>query len=97
MVKTSKGFRKRTRKKLRKRPRDRGLPPVTHYFTEFEAGEKAAIVIDPSVHRGQPHPRYHGVTGTVEGRQGRAYVVRVQKGGVKKRVLATPEHLRKLE
>ncbi|MFQ5552651.1 MAG: 50S ribosomal protein L21e [Thermoplasmata archaeon] len=96
MVKASKGPRRRTRKKFRKRPRDRGLPPVTHFFTPFAPGEKAAIVIDPSVHKGQPNKRYHGLTGTVEERRGRAYVVAVRQGGLIKRVIATPEHLRKL-
>ncbi len=69
---------------------------MTHFFTPFEVGEKAAIVIDPSVHKGQPNRRYHGLTGTVEERRGRAYVVAVRQGGLIKRVIATPEHLRKL-
>ncbi len=69
---------------------------MTHFFTSFVAGEKAAIVIDPSVHKGQPNRRYHGLTGTVEGRRGRAYIVAVRQGGLIKRIIATPEHLRKL-
>ncbi|MCJ2530874.1 MAG: 50S ribosomal protein L21e [Candidatus Thermoplasmatota archaeon] len=96
MVKASKGPRRRTRQKFRKRPRDRGPPPVTHFFTPFVPGEKAAIVIDPSIHKGQPNKRYHGLTGTVEERRGRAYVVAVRQGGLIKRVIATPEHLRKV-
>lgn len=97
MVKASKGPREKTRRKLSKRPRDRGLPPLTRFFQAFEPGEKAAIVIDPSLHKGQPDKRFHGYTGTVEGRRGRAYVVAVRQGGIVKRVIATPEHLRKLE
>ncbi len=97
MVRASKGTRRRTRQKFRKRPRDRGLPPVTHFFTSFEAGERAAIVIDPSVHKGQPDKRYHGLTGTIVDKRGRAYVVAIKRGGLTKWVIAAPEHLRKLE
>lgn len=97
MVKASKGPREGTRLKFRKRPRDRGHPPLTRFFQEFEPGDRAAIVIEPSVHKGQPDKRFHGTTGIVEGRQGRAYVVAVRMGGVVKRALATPAHLRKVE
>ncbi|MFQ5837327.1 MAG: 50S ribosomal protein L21e [Thermoplasmata archaeon] len=97
MVKASKGSREKTRKKFRKRPRDRGLPPVTHFFASFEPGEKAAILIDPSVHKGQPNKRFHGFTGTIVGKRGRAYLVAVRQGGLTKEVIAAPEHLRKVE
>lgn len=96
-MKASKGPRRRTRQKLRKRPRDRGPPPVTRSFLHLEPGEKAAIVIDPSVPKGQPDTRFHGLTGTVVERRGRAYVVAVRQGGLTKQVIATPEHLRKVE
>ncbi len=97
MVRASKGTRKRTRQKLRKRPRDRGLPPVTHFFTNFEPGEKAAIVIDPSVHKGQPNSRYHGLTGTVLERRGQAYVLAIRQGSLTRKVIAAPVHLRKVQ
>jgi large subunit ribosomal protein L21e len=94
-MKTSKGIRKRSRNVLRKSPRQRGMPPITHSFIEFEEGEKAAIVIDPSVHGGQPHVRFQGLTGTVIGRQGRAYVLNVSDGESQKRLIVGPEHLKK--
>lgn len=97
MVKASKGPRGKTRQKLRKSPRERGLPPVTHFFRTFEPGDKAAIVIDPSVHKGQPDKRFHGYTGTIVEKKGRAYIVAVKQGGIVKKVIATPEHLKKVE
>lgn len=95
MVRTSKGLRKRTRQKFRKRARERGLSPITRSFVEYKEGEKANIVIDPSIQKGQPHSRFHGQTGTVIGNQGRAYVLEVKMGKKIKRVLVNPEHLRK--
>jgi large subunit ribosomal protein L21e len=94
-VKTSKGIRKRSRNILRKSPRQRGMPPITRSFMEYKEGEKAAIVIDSSVHGGQPHVRFQGLTGTIVGRQGRAYILSVSDGGSQKDLIVGPEHLKK--
>ncbi|MCJ2557174.1 MAG: 50S ribosomal protein L21e [Candidatus Thermoplasmatota archaeon] len=95
MGRTSRGPRRRTRKKLQKRARERGLSPITRRFVEYAEGDLADIVIDPSVQRGQPHPRFHGLTGRILARRGRAYLVRVKTGNMFKQVIVRPEHLRK--
>ena len=97
MVKRSKGFRSKTRKKLRKHPRERGLSPITRIFQEFEEGEHVNIIVDPSIHKGQPHPRFHGLTGTVMGTQGEAYLLDVKVGKKIKKLIIRPEHLRKIK
>ena len=94
-MKASRGFRRRTRKVLSKSPRNRGLSPITYEFQDFEVGEKVNIVLDPSIHRGMPHPRFHGKTGTVVGNQGKAFVVEVRDGNKLKTVVSRPEHLRR--
>ncbi len=80
---------------FQKRARDRGLSPITRIFQEFEVGEKASVNIDPSIHRGQPHVRFHGRTGTVTGSRGKAYLLKVRMGGKDKEIIVRPEHLRK--
>lgn len=95
MVKASKGYRRRTRSVMQKRARDRGLSPITRIFQKFEVGETASVNIDPSVHKGQPHVRFHGRTGVVVGTQGNAYLIDVKMGGKKKQIIVRPEHLRK--
>jgi len=95
MGRTSRGPRRRTRKKLQKRARERGLSPITRRFVEYAEGDLADIVIDPSIQRGQPHPRFHGLTGRILARRGRAYLVRVKTGNRFKQVIVRPEHLRK--
>lgn len=95
MVKSSKGLRRRTRSKFKKRPRERGLSPITRAFQTYTTGEKANIIIDPSVHKGQPHSRFHGKTGTVVGTQGNAYLLDVKMGRKIKRVIVDSKHLKK--
>ncbi len=80
---------------FQKRARDRGLSPITRIFQEFEVGEKASVNIDPSIHKGQPHVRFHGRTGTVTGSRGKAYLLKVRMGGKEKEIIVRPEHLRK--
>ncbi|NLU45674.1 MAG: 50S ribosomal protein L21e [Euryarchaeota archaeon] len=93
MMKASKGTRTKTRQVLQKKPRARGLSPITKAFQIFESGEKVNIVIDPSVHKGMPFSRFHGLTGVVVGSRGAAYEVSVKDGNKTKTVVARPEHL----
>lgn len=95
MVRRSKGTRSKTRHILRKKLRKRGLPPTTTIMQTFEKGDKAAIVIDPSIHSGQPHHRFYGLTGTIVGKQGKAYLVEVMAGNKSKLLVVSPEHLKK--
>jgi large subunit ribosomal protein L21e len=92
-MKASKGTRTKTRHLLQKKPRARGLSPITRAFQTFESGEKVNIIIDPSVHKGMPFSRFHGLTGVVIGARGAAYEVNVKDGNKMKTVVARPEHL----
>jgi large subunit ribosomal protein L21e len=92
-MKATKGTRTKTRNLLRKKPRARGLSPITKAMQVFDEGDKVNIVIDPSVHKGMPFSRFHGLTGTVIGRRGAAFEVRVKDGNKDKIVIARPEHL----
>ncbi len=94
MAKRSRGPRSKSRYKMMKEHRDKGMPPVTHTLREYDPGTAVAVVINSSVHGGMPHPRFQGLTGTVEGKQGDAFVVKVKVGGKTKTLVARPEHLR---
>ncbi len=52
------------------------------------------VKIDPSVHKGMPHRRYHGRIGIVANKRGRAYVVNVTQGKAVKELIVRPEHLK---
>ncbi len=95
MVKASKGIMEKSRQKFRRSPRERGLSPITRSLQAFALGDKAVILIDSSKQKGWPHHRFHGLTGTVVERRGRAYVLDVRFGGKIKQAIVLPEHLRK--
>ncbi|KUK17874.1 50S ribosomal protein L21e [Thermococcus sibiricus] len=94
MVQKAHTIRRKTRGKLSKSPRRKGLPPLTKFLQEFETGQKVHIVIEPSYQKGMPDPRFHGKTGTVIGKRGDAYIVQLADGDKVKTFFIHPVHLR---
>lgn len=96
MVKRSKGIRSKSRKTLRKKPRERGIHSIARALQEFEVGDSVSIVINPSVHKGMPHVRFQGHTGKVEGKQGNSFIVGINDGNKHKTLIVRSEHLRRV-
>lgn len=94
-MKRSQGLRSGSRKKFTRDKRERGLSPITRILEQYGVGESVNIVIDPSIQRGQPHHRFHGLTGTVIRMQGKACVVSAKVGDAVKQLIIRPEHLRR--
>lgn len=93
MVKSSKGFRSRTRGTLTKEVRERGMPPVTQFLQTFEPGSRVIVRLEASDPRGQPHPRYQGRVAVVVGRVGRAFRIEFLDGNKRKQLIANAVHL----
>lgn len=93
----SKGFRTRTRHLLKKNPREKGKLRLSKLLHEYQPGSKVVIKIDPSIHKGMPHKRYHGKTGKIIEKRGRSYVVSVTQGKTQKKIIVRPEHMEPYE
>jgi large subunit ribosomal protein L21e len=94
-MKGSHGVRRRTRQ-LSVKPRKKGKVSIRARLQKFNKGDTVSIKID-SAYQSIPHHRFNGKTGPVSGSQGRAYYVTVKDGGKAKKVLVTPEHLRRMK
>jgi large subunit ribosomal protein L21e len=94
MLAKTKGYRRRTRSLLRKRPREHGKLGLSRLLHEYKPGDKTVIIIDSAVHNGMPHRRYHGRVGVIIGKKGRAFEISVSQGNVKKEIFVRPEHLK---
>jgi len=92
-LRRSKGYRSRTRALLSREPREKGKVPVGKLLHILEPGEKIRIKINPSVHKGMPHRRFHGKIGIIKGKRGRSYLVEVPLGRQKRVIIVRPEHL----
>ena len=80
---------------MRITPRHRGKTSIRSVLQTFGDDDRVAIRINPH-YQSIPHPRFNGRTGTVVGSQGRAYYVEIIDGEKRKRILVSPEHLRRV-
>jgi len=81
---------------MRKKIRMRGKLQFSRYFQELEKGDFVAIVRESAVQSNLPK-RIQGKTGSVEGKRGRAYIVKVRDNDKEKRFIINPIHLKKIE
>ncbi|HZX34748.1 MAG TPA: hypothetical protein VFF09_05195 [archaeon] len=88
--KKARGIRKKTRHKISGKG---SKVTVNRLLQEIPQGTSVDIKIDASIHSGMPQSRYHGYTGKVEGKQGRAYIVSASKGNKKVSLIIGPAHL----
>ena len=89
----ARGYRHRTRSLLRRKVRERGKTGLSKILREYAPGDRVLVRIDPSIHKGMPHRRFHGKIGVVGERRGRAYVVSVSQSDAVKEIIVRPEHL----
>ncbi|UCG93851.1 MAG: 50S ribosomal protein L21e [Candidatus Aerophobus sp.] len=89
----SKCYRAKTRSLLKRKHRERGKTGLSKILRDYESGEKVLVKINPSVHKGMPHRRYHGKIGAIVNKKGRSYVVHVSQGRAVKEIIVRPEHL----
>jgi large subunit ribosomal protein L21e len=89
----AKGYRRKTRHLLRRKPRERGKTGLSKLLREYEPTEKVVIKLDPSVHKGMPHRRFHGKIGIISEKRGNSYVINVPQGKMSKEIIVRPEHI----
>ena len=92
--KPAKGIRSKTRSKFK---RERKRLTITKQLAQFRDGARVHIDIDSSVHSGLPDSRFQGLTGTVVGKRGSAFVVSVYQGDKLKEITVTASHLKEVK
>ncbi len=80
----------------RKNVRTRGKIQLSRYFQEFKEGDSIAVVREPAVKSGFPE-KIQGRSGVVEGKRGKAYLVKIKDKNKEKRFIVEPIHLKKLK
>ncbi len=80
----------------RKPVRTRGKLQLRKYFQKLNKGDFAAIFREPAVQSNFPE-RFQGITGIIEGRKGKAYILKIKDGNKDKWILIEPIHLKKIK
>jgi large subunit ribosomal protein L21e len=82
---------------VNKKPiRTRGKLQLSRYFQEFNKGDFVAICNEKAVPSNFPK-RFQGITGVVDGKRGRSYIVKIKDGNKEKSILIQPIHLKKIK
>jgi len=80
----------------RKKVRTRGKLQLSRYFQELGKGDSVAVVRERSVNFSFPK-RLQGRTGSIEGKRGKAYMVKIKDQDKEKKFLIEPIHLKKIK
>ncbi len=80
----------------RKPVRTRGKLQLSRYFQKLNEGDFVSISRESSLPINFPK-RLQGITGIVEGKRGKAYIVKVADGKKYKKLLIEPIHLKKIK
>ncbi len=76
--------------------RTRGKLQLSRYFQRLDEGDFVAISREQSIPINFPK-RFQGLTGVVEGKRGKAYIVKIKDGNQDKRILIEAIHLKKIK
>ena len=93
MGRKAKGYQRKTRHLLKRKSRERGKTGTSKLLYDYKPTEKVVIKLDPSMHKGMPHRRFHGKIGVITEKRGRSYVVNVSQGRAIKEIIVRPEHI----
>jgi large subunit ribosomal protein L21e len=86
---------RKTRHKYRASIREKGKVPLSRFFQTLKDGDAVNLVTHPNVQKGRFFPRFHGLSGTVTGKKGSCYGVKIKDGGKQKLLYIHPIHLKK--
>ena len=79
----------------KKQIKTRGKLQLSRYFQEFREGDSVSVVEEQAVASTFPR-RIQGSTGVIEGRRGKAYMVKIKVSNMEKKFLIEPVHLKKI-
>jgi large subunit ribosomal protein L21e len=80
----------------RKEIRTRGKISLSKYFQKFKEGDAVAVKRDISLNANFPK-RIQGKTGTIKGKRGKVYIVKIKDISKEKEFLIEPIHLKKIK
>ena len=79
-----------------KKLREKGKIRFSEYFKNLKQGDRVSVVRELSLSKNFPD-RMQGRTGTIEGKRGKAYIVKIKDINQQKTYIIEPIHLKKLK
>ncbi len=76
----------------KKNAREKGKVRLSKYFKSYKEGDRVAVKRETSQRYSFPK-RIQGLTGVIESKRGRSYIVKIMDGNKEKRFIIPPIHL----
>jgi len=83
-------------KKVKKKIREKGKIKLSRMFQKLKEGERVAVVREASLKANFPK-RIQGKTGVIEGKRGKAIIVKIKDIKKEKKFIINPTHLKKIK
>lgn len=80
----------------KKKIRSKGKISLSRYFQELKKGDRVSVVREYSLKTSFPE-RLQGLTGHVESKRGKAYIIKILDKNKEKKFLIEPIHLKKIK
>ncbi|MBC8494769.1 50S ribosomal protein L21e [archaeon] len=96
MVKRIGSTMRKSRQKLSKNIREKSKVRISSFLQTFNDGDKVVLKVEPAYQKGQYFLRFHGKTGTIGGRTGTCYEVKIKDINKEKTLIVHPIHLKKV-
>ncbi|MEM0231406.1 MAG: 50S ribosomal protein L21e [Candidatus Woesearchaeota archaeon] len=91
------GVRRKTRRKLRRELREKGKLSVSEIFKTFNTGDKVILKPNSAYQDGCFFFNYTGKHGTIVGKRGKCYEVKIVDGKKEKLLIVHPIHLKSVK
>lgn len=75
---------------------DRGKLYISQFLKKLDNGDKVVLKANPSIQHGLFNLRFYGKIAEVIGMQGACYMVQLKDGGVFKKFIVHPTHLKRV-
>lgn len=93
MAKRTGGFRRKSRYKLQRNPRQKGKLNFKRYLEEYKPGDKVLLRPDSIVQKGICDPRFIGRVGVISKKQGACYEIIIREKTKTKKLIIHPIHM----
>jgi len=80
----------------KKKIRTRGKLQLSRYFQELKKGDSVAVIKEKALKSSFPI-RLQGRTGIVEGKRGKAYLIKIKDQNKEKQFIIEPIHLKQIK
>lgn len=97
MAKRIGGYRRKTRKLMRKPVRERGKLKITSFMEDYKPGESVILKAEPAYHKGLFNLRFQGRNGVVVGKRGKCFEIEMYDGNKKKRLFIPAIHVMRVK